>query len=174
MRSGSRVLCGALFVVYVVILALPGLRGFYDLATLGPASQLAALVGAGLAIGFLWLTDDRFVPLRGVGLSDDLTGTMESDGDDARETPRSTPGQLRADFAFLEELVNGKPIAYLDSASSTQKPRQVLDAMRDVLRALVRERPPRRLPARGARDRGLRGGAAQGRRASSTRPPSAR
>jgi cysteine desulfurase / selenocysteine lyase len=38
---------------------------------------------------------------------------------------------LRADFAFLEELVNGKPIAYLDSASSTQKPRQVLDAMRD-------------------------------------------
>ena len=60
-------LCGALFAVYVVILALPGLRGFYDLATLGPASQLAALVGAGLAIGFLWFTDDRFVPLRGVG-----------------------------------------------------------------------------------------------------------
>ncbi len=38
---------------------------------------------------------------------------------------------LRADFAFLEELVNGLPIAYLDSASSTQKPKQVLDAMRD-------------------------------------------
>ena len=37
---------------------------------------------------------------------------------------------LRADFPFLEELVNGKPMAYLDSASSTQKPRQVLDAMR--------------------------------------------
>ena len=35
------------------------------------------------------------------------------------------------DFAFLEELVNGQPIAYLDSASSTQKPRQVLDAMRE-------------------------------------------
>ncbi len=38
---------------------------------------------------------------------------------------------LRADFAFLEELVNGKPMAYLDSAVSTQKPRQVLDAMRE-------------------------------------------
>ena len=37
---------------------------------------------------------------------------------------------LRADFAVFEELVNGLPIAYLDSASSTQKPRQVLDAMR--------------------------------------------
>ncbi len=38
---------------------------------------------------------------------------------------------LRADFAVFEELVNGLPLAYLDSASSTQKPRQVLDAMRD-------------------------------------------
>ena len=37
---------------------------------------------------------------------------------------------LRADFAFLEELVSGKPLAYLDSASSTQKPRQALDRMR--------------------------------------------
>jgi cysteine desulfurase/selenocysteine lyase len=39
--------------------------------------------------------------------------------------------RLRADFAVFEELVNGKPIAYLDSASSTQKPRQVLDRMRE-------------------------------------------
>jgi cysteine desulfurase/selenocysteine lyase len=46
-------------------------------------------------------------------------------------TPSKLDAQaLRADFAFLEELVNGLPIAYLDSASSTQKPRQVLDAMR--------------------------------------------
>ncbi len=37
---------------------------------------------------------------------------------------------LRADFPFLEERVDGKPLAYLDSASSTQKPRQVLDRMR--------------------------------------------
>jgi hypothetical protein len=59
------VLCGSLLAAYIAILAVPGLRGFFELVTLGPASELAALVGAGLAIGFLWLTDDRFVPLRG-------------------------------------------------------------------------------------------------------------
>ncbi|MSO94444.1 MAG: cysteine desulfurase [Thermoleophilia bacterium] len=37
---------------------------------------------------------------------------------------------LRADFPYLEELAGGRPLAYLDSASSTQKPRQVLDRMR--------------------------------------------
>jgi cysteine desulfurase/selenocysteine lyase len=45
--------------------------------------------------------------------------------------PKLDAHRLRADFPFLEELVNGKPVAYLDSAVSTQKPRQVLDAMRD-------------------------------------------
>ena len=44
-------------------------------------------------------------------------------------TPLDTE-RLRADFPFLEEVVGGKPLAYLDSASSTQKPRQVLDRMR--------------------------------------------
>jgi len=39
--------------------------------------------------------------------------------------------RLRTDFAVFDELVNGKPVAYLDSAASTQKPRQVLDVMRD-------------------------------------------
>src|SRR5471032_237472 len=39
--------------------------------------------------------------------------------------------KLRTDFAVFDELVNGKPVAYLDSASSSQKPRQVLDAMRE-------------------------------------------
>src|SRR2546425_12729351 len=46
-------------------------------------------------------------------------------------TTRLDAHALRADFPFLEELVNGLPMAYLDSAVSTQKPRQVLDAMRD-------------------------------------------
>jgi cysteine desulfurase / selenocysteine lyase len=44
-------------------------------------------------------------------------------------TPKLDALKLRADFPFLEELVNGKPVAFLDSAASTQKPRQVLDAM---------------------------------------------
>lgn len=38
--------------------------------------------------------------------------------------------RLRGDFAVFEELVNGRSIAYLDSASTAQKPRQVLDRMR--------------------------------------------
>jgi cation-transporting ATPase E len=57
-------LCTSLAAAYVAILALPALRSFFDLVVPGPASVLVALVGAGLSIGFLWLTDDRFVPLR--------------------------------------------------------------------------------------------------------------
>jgi cysteine desulfurase/selenocysteine lyase len=39
--------------------------------------------------------------------------------------------KLRADFPIFEEKIHGKPLAYLDSAASSQKPRQVLDALRD-------------------------------------------
>ncbi|HRP46128.1 MAG TPA: cysteine desulfurase [Trueperaceae bacterium] len=38
---------------------------------------------------------------------------------------------IRRDFPILAREVNGKPLAYLDSAASSQRPRQVLDAMRD-------------------------------------------
>jgi cysteine desulfurase/selenocysteine lyase len=38
--------------------------------------------------------------------------------------------RLRADFPIFEQLIHGKPLAYLDSAVTSQKPRQVLDAMR--------------------------------------------
>jgi cysteine desulfurase/selenocysteine lyase len=37
--------------------------------------------------------------------------------------------KVRADFPVFEELFGDKPLAYLDSANSSQKPRQVLDAM---------------------------------------------
>jgi cysteine desulfurase / selenocysteine lyase len=36
---------------------------------------------------------------------------------------------LRADFPIFEQTFHGKPLAYLDSAASSQKPRQVLEAM---------------------------------------------
>ncbi|MDQ2980875.1 MAG: cysteine desulfurase [Actinomycetota bacterium] len=49
----------------------------------------------------------------------------------AAAKPTLDARRLRADFAVFEELRNGKPLAYLDSAASTQKPRQVLDAMRE-------------------------------------------
>jgi cysteine desulfurase / selenocysteine lyase len=39
--------------------------------------------------------------------------------------------RLRADFPVFAEQMHGRPLAYLDSASSTQKPRQVLDAVRE-------------------------------------------
>jgi cysteine desulfurase/selenocysteine lyase len=39
--------------------------------------------------------------------------------------------RLREDFAVFDELIAGRPIAYLDSASTSQKPRQVLDRMRE-------------------------------------------
>ena len=37
--------------------------------------------------------------------------------------------RVRKDFPILAEEVHGKPLVYLDSASSAQKPRQVIDAM---------------------------------------------
>jgi cysteine desulfurase / selenocysteine lyase len=37
---------------------------------------------------------------------------------------------LKKDFPLLAQTVNGRPITYLDSAASAQRPRQVLDAMR--------------------------------------------
>jgi len=41
-----------------------------------------------------------------------------------------TLGELcRADFPILSRTVNGHPVAYLDSAASSQKPRQVIEAI---------------------------------------------
>ncbi|WP_369820708.1 aminotransferase class V-fold PLP-dependent enzyme, partial [Oleiphilus sp. HI0125] len=37
--------------------------------------------------------------------------------------------KARADFPILNQDVNGKPLVYLDSAASSQKPQQVIDAM---------------------------------------------
>jgi len=47
-------------------------------------------------------------------------------------TARSTldAQKLRADFPIFEQKIHGKPLAYLDSAVTSQKPRQVLDVMR--------------------------------------------
>jgi cysteine desulfurase/selenocysteine lyase len=39
--------------------------------------------------------------------------------------------RLRADFPIFEQQIHGKPLAYLDSAVSTHKPRQVLDKLRE-------------------------------------------
>src|SRR3954470_14883998 len=39
--------------------------------------------------------------------------------------------KVRADFPILDRLVNGHPLVYLDSANTSQKPRQVIDTMRE-------------------------------------------
>jgi P-type E1-E2 ATPase len=62
--AGVGILCGALLAAYGVVLALPGLRDFFELVVPGPGAVAMALFGAGLSVGFLWLTDDRFVPGR--------------------------------------------------------------------------------------------------------------
>jgi cysteine desulfurase/selenocysteine lyase len=41
-------------------------------------------------------------------------------------------GRIRADFPILSRTVNGKPVVYLDNAATSQKPRQVIEAMRAV------------------------------------------
>ena len=38
---------------------------------------------------------------------------------------------IKSQFKILERLIHGKPVVYLDSAASSQRPRQVLDAIRD-------------------------------------------
>src|SRR5437870_12372350 len=39
--------------------------------------------------------------------------------------------RIRADFPILQRLINGRPLIYLDNAATTQKPRQVIDALVD-------------------------------------------
>jgi cysteine desulfurase/selenocysteine lyase len=44
-------------------------------------------------------------------------------------SPALDARKLRADFPIFEQTFYGKPLAFLDSAASSQKPRQMLDAM---------------------------------------------
>jgi cysteine desulfurase/selenocysteine lyase len=59
----------------------------------------------------------------------------------AEPTPAATPVgaldpyALRADFPILAQEINGHPLVYLDSASSSQKPSVVIDAVADYYRA---------------------------------------
>jgi P-type E1-E2 ATPase len=54
-------LVAALGVVYILVLATPALRSFFGLDG-SLALFPTAVVGSALAVGGLWLTDDRFVP----------------------------------------------------------------------------------------------------------------
>jgi cysteine desulfurase / selenocysteine lyase len=51
------------------------------------------------------------------------------------ETPTTFDvAKIREDFPILRELIHGKPLVYLDNANTTQKPRQVLDALETYYR----------------------------------------
>src|SRR3974390_1495689 len=41
--------------------------------------------------------------------------------------------RVRADFPILGQTVRGKKLVFLDSAASAQKPRAVIDAMRNAM-----------------------------------------
>lgn len=40
--------------------------------------------------------------------------------------------KIRADFPILSQMMNGKPLVYLDSAASTMKPRQVVESIAEL------------------------------------------
>jgi cysteine desulfurase / selenocysteine lyase len=46
-----------------------------------------------------------------------------------RAKPKLDARKLRADFPIFEQTFHGKPLAFLDSAASSQKPRQMLETM---------------------------------------------
>ena len=52
-------------------------------------------------------------------------------------TPAATPldpERVSADFPILQREVKGRALVYLDSAASSQKPRQVIEAMGEYYR----------------------------------------
>lgn len=55
--------------------------------------------------------------------------TIAEQGRDARTPVARTVEEIRKDFPILARQVHGKPLVYLDSTASSQKPQAVLDAM---------------------------------------------
>ena len=53
---------------------------------------------------------------------------------EASDRPALDPVALRRDFPILDQEINGNLLTYLDSASTSQKPRVVIDAVADYYR----------------------------------------
>jgi cysteine desulfurase/selenocysteine lyase len=66
------------------------------------------------------------------------TGSAEAEPHNRVVGPGFSPafdvGAIRRDFPILRELVHGKPLVYLDSANTSQKPEPVLRALDDYYR----------------------------------------
>src|SRR5436305_4725447 len=55
--------------------------------------------------------------------------TLLTDKPAARPAVKFDPRKVRADFPILATTAHGKPLVYLDNGATTQKPRQVIDAI---------------------------------------------
>ena len=106
-------------------LALSSLSGTH---AFGCGAWLGRTTGAGRACCVLTRSGE------GVGRGRDTTragGSLQL----AAVAPAGCLGsQVRKDFPLLAESVHGKPLIYLDSAATCQKPVQVLDAMESYYR----------------------------------------
>jgi cysteine desulfurase/selenocysteine lyase len=60
--------------------------------------------------------------------SDNISMTAKG-GDASTSTPTRTAADIRKDFPILSRQVHGKPLVYLDSTASSQKPSTVIEAM---------------------------------------------
>ena len=69
------------------------------------------------------------VPAGAVPAGAALAGAALADASGALD-----PVALRADFPILDQQINGHPLVYLDSASTSQKPTVVIDAVADYYR----------------------------------------
>jgi cysteine desulfurase/selenocysteine lyase len=58
-----------------------------------------------------------------------MSGTTDNNVTTRRRTEPLDVRRLRADFPILQQRVHGKPLVYLDTTASAQKPRSVVDAL---------------------------------------------
>ena len=59
---------------------------------------------------------------------------MSTLADAVRRAPGLDVARVRADFPCLQQTIHGRPLIFLDTAASAQKPRAVIEAMARVLR----------------------------------------
>src|SRR5262249_10453395 len=61
----------------------------------------------------------------------DATTTVDGASGLDIAVPRLHVAEVRAEFPIFDRLIHGRPLVYLDSANTSQKPRAVIDALRE-------------------------------------------
>lgn len=62
-------------------------------------------------------------------MTTERSGTTGQERRNGRDAQPLDVARVRRDFPILERTVHGRPLVYLDNAATTQKPRQVIDAL---------------------------------------------